>query len=198
MEGAGRYTPGHREGSSANCQTKQASQGNSESKAKQLTYLNMNPLIHLMKTEFALEIFTAVWKGECCLQGQIHSLTPSLSISLMLGQRSSPHGEESCPQGTEATVEQSRGGRFIKLNVLVGGCSLRVFHFFFIFLFFPPQMNLPSQRIGRTAALVWQNSNWTLYLCSFFKVNFQNQVVSSFRSDYSRFITTIVQCGSMF
>lgn len=86
MEGAVRYTPGHREGSSANCQTKEASQGNSESKAKHLTYLKMNPLTHLMKTEFALEIHTAVRKGERCLQGQIHSLTPSISISLMLGQ----------------------------------------------------------------------------------------------------------------
>lgn len=95
----GRYKPGHRVGSSANCQTKYASQGNSERSAKQLTYLKMNPLTHIMKTEFALEIHTAVWKGERCPQGQIHSLTPSLSVSLMPGQDPPPHEEESSPRG---------------------------------------------------------------------------------------------------
>lgn len=60
-----------------------------------------------MKTEFALEIHTAVWKGECCPQGQIHSLTPSLGVSLMPGQGPPPHEEESCPRGAQATVEQS-------------------------------------------------------------------------------------------
>lgn len=83
----------------------------------------MNPLEHIMKTEFASEIHTAVWKGEWCPQGQIHSLTPSLSVSLMPGQDPPPHEEESSPRGSQATVEQSSGGCFIKLNVLVGGCN---------------------------------------------------------------------------
>lgn len=52
-----------------------------------------------MKAEFASEIHTAVWKGERCPQGQIHSLTPSLSVSLMPGQDPPPHEEESSPRG---------------------------------------------------------------------------------------------------
>lgn len=46
------------------------------------------------------------------------------------------------------------------------------FFFFFFFLFsFPPfffHMNLPSQKIGRTEPFVWQNSNQTFSLSSFF------------------------------
>lgn len=129
--------------------------------AKLLLYLRTNPLALIMNTEFASEIHTAVWKGECCPQGQIHSLTPSLSVSLMPGQDPPPHEEESSPRGAWAGVEQSRGGCFIKLNVLVGGCNPGAFFFFFF------HMNLPSKQKKRSSAFVGQNSNQNFSLCSF-------------------------------
>lgn len=130
--------------------------------AKLLLYLRTNPLALIMNTEFASEIHTAVWKGECCPQGQIHSLTPSLSVSLMPGQDPPPHEEESSPRGAWAGVEQSRGGCFIKLNILVGGCNPGAFFFFF----FPHESPFQTKK-KRSSAFVGQNSNQNFSLCSF-------------------------------
>lgn len=162
-----RWTPGQKVGISASCQTKKekkadwAHQENSDITAKLLLYLRTNPLALIMNTEFASEIHTAVWKGECCPQGQIHSLTPSLSVSLMPGQDPPPHEEESSPRGAWAGVEQSRGGCFIKLNVLVGGCNPGAF-----FFFFSTWISLPNKK-KRSSAFVGQNSNQNFSLCSF-------------------------------